>query len=178
MKFIQYIFIVIVFFMSSNRAISSMPTLYPHEQLLTLNGVQSLIYFVKGNPHKPLIIFVPGNANLARIGYGYPEGDSKDFLAYWINKQGYSFLGVSYPMDNKVYSQIYPKFNIKERNFINEIPIKLTINIHGNHMFFIGQKGAHETAMKINLLIKNVAIINKKLAVEIEFPGSLATVSR
>lgn len=86
--------------------------LYPLEKIIMINNVETLTYFKNGDPHKPLIIFVPGNAHLARIGYGYPDGNSKDFLAYWINKKGYPFLGISYPIDNKVYQNVYPEFNI------------------------------------------------------------------
>jgi hypothetical protein len=88
--------------------------LYPGEKLLTINGTQTLTKFIKGDPNKPLIIFVPGNSHLARIGYGYPSGNPKDFLSYWLHKKGYSFLGISYPIDNPVYSKVYPAFSIKD----------------------------------------------------------------
>lgn len=114
MKLIKSIFIVTIFFWLSNMAITSSLSLDQHEKLIDLNGFQSLIQFTKGNPKKPLIIFVPGNAHLARIGYGYFGGNPKDFLAYWLNKKGYSFLGVSYPTDNSVYSKVYPGFNIDD----------------------------------------------------------------
>lgn len=48
-------------------------------------------------------------------------------------------------------------------DFIHQIPIQLTKIIHGNHLFFIGEKGACETADDIDLLIKNVATIKIKM---------------
>ncbi len=77
-------------------------------------GAESLVFFKKGDPNKPLIVFVPGDSHLARISYGYPQGREKDFLSYWLNKEGYSFLGISYPLENPVYTQVYPGFSIHD----------------------------------------------------------------
>ena len=46
---------------------------------------------------------------------------------------------------------------------INSIPKELTMTVHGNHMFFLGQKGAEETAEKIDSLINSVNLIKAKL---------------
>lgn len=96
--------------------LTSMATaaLYPGEQLVKINEFETLIKFVKADPKKPLVIFVPGDSHLARIAYGYPKGDDKDFLAYWLQARGYSFLGVSYPSDNPVYSKVHPSFTIQD----------------------------------------------------------------
>ena len=88
--------------------------LYPGEELLATNGIQTLTYFKAGDPDKPLVIFVPGGFHLARVAYGYPGGDEKDFLAYWLAHDGYSFLGASYPTGNKVYSKAYPAYSIRD----------------------------------------------------------------
>lgn len=49
---------------------------------------------------RPLIVFVPGAAHLARIAYGGHSGCQLDtFLAHWINESGFNFLGVSYPVE-------------------------------------------------------------------------------
>jgi hypothetical protein len=88
--------------------------LFEGEQLVEVNKVQTLFKFIKGDKDKPLVIFVPGAAHLARISYGFPGGKKDDFLSYWLNKRGYSFLGVSYPIDNPVYTKIYPSFNIRD----------------------------------------------------------------
>lgn len=88
--------------------------LYPGEALLATNGIETLTYFKAGDPEKPLVIFVPGGFHLARVAYGYPGGDEKDFLAYWLAQKGYSFLGASYPTGNKVYSKAYPAYSIRD----------------------------------------------------------------
>ncbi|AWF79478.1 alpha/beta hydrolase [Microbulbifer sp. A4B17] len=88
--------------------------LYPGEEMLLTNGIETLNYFKAGDPQKPLVIFVPGGFHLARVAYGYPGGDKKDFLAYWFGQKGFSFLGASYPTGNKVYSKVYPGFSIRD----------------------------------------------------------------
>lgn len=49
---------------------------------------------------KPLIVFIPGGAHLARIAYGVPPFQASDFLAYHLSALGYSFLGISYPIES------------------------------------------------------------------------------
>lgn len=88
--------------------------LYPGERLMNAANAQTLVYFSKGNPSKPLVIFIPGDSHLARISYGYPNGKKQDFLDYWLTKKGYSFLAVSYPLENSVYSKVYPNFSIQD----------------------------------------------------------------
>lgn len=158
MKIIQFFILVVIFFGESNMATAtdSNNLLYPQEKLITINGFQSLIQFAKGNPNKPLIVFVPGNAHLARIGYGYPKGDPKDFLAYWLHKKGYSFLGVSYPMDNNVYSQIYPAFNIDDwGNLIISAAKKVINQEHlSNNIIIIGWSMAGSIVQTANSAAK------------------------
>ena len=88
--------------------------LYPGEEMLLTNGIETLTYFKAGDPEKPLVVFVPGGFHLARVAYGYPGGREADFLAHWLAQEGYSFLGASYPTGNKVYSKVYPSFSIRD----------------------------------------------------------------
>ena len=90
------------------------PHLYAGEEMLKTNAIQTLNFFQAGDPRKPLVIFVPGGYHLARVAYGYPDGNQKDFLAYWLKKKGYSFLAASYPTGNRVYSEVYPAFSIRD----------------------------------------------------------------
>lgn len=51
---------------------------------------------------RPLMVFIPGCAHLARIGYGVPSHasyDPSDYLAFHLNRLGYPFLGISYPLE-------------------------------------------------------------------------------
>ncbi|RAP36068.1 hypothetical protein B1207_10890 [Legionella quinlivanii] len=103
--------LLLLLFVFDNQAKAG---LYPGETIMKGGGAESLVFFKKGDPDKPLIVFVPGDSHLARISYGFPHGKEKDFLAYWLNKKGYSFLGISYPLENPVYTQVYPGFSIHD----------------------------------------------------------------
>lgn len=106
--------IVMIGLLTFFLVISANAGLYENEQLIEAAGAQSLVYFKKGDAKKPLLIFIPGDSHLARIAYGYPQGQAKDFLAYWLNLRGYSFLALSYPTDNPIFSKTYPGFTIKQ----------------------------------------------------------------
>ena len=88
--------------------------LYSGEKLIYSADYPALAYFIKGDPNKPLVVFVPGDSHLARIAYGYAGGNKKDFLAHWINQLGYSFLAISYPLENPVFDKVYPEYNITD----------------------------------------------------------------
>lgn len=73
--------------------------LYLGERMRGADGVEALTWFGRGDPSKPLVVFIPGSAHHARIAYGgHAGGRSEDFLAHWLNKLGYNFLGISYPL--------------------------------------------------------------------------------
>ena len=88
--------------------------MYPGESMFSANGYPSLVKFVKGDPKKPLVVFITGNLHLGRISYGFPGGNDKDFLAYWLNKEGYSFLSISYPLEHPVYTGDYAQFTLED----------------------------------------------------------------
>ncbi len=114
MKLKNMLFLFFVVNILCLQCASAQNNLYEGEQLVEVNKVQTLFKFIKGYKNKPLVIFVPGAAHLARISYGFPDGKEDDFLSYWLHKKGHSFLGVSYPIDNPAYTKIYPSFNIRD----------------------------------------------------------------
>ena len=74
--------------------------LYYGEKQEFLAGYPVLTKFVPGDKSKPLVTFIPGLAHNARISYGGHAGSqSEDFLAHWFHKNGFGFLGISYPLD-------------------------------------------------------------------------------
>ncbi|KTC78183.1 alpha/beta hydrolase family protein [Legionella brunensis] len=109
-QFIKLFFLLAFLFSNSFAAAA----LYPGEYLDNIQDKEVLVQFIQGEPDKPLVIFVPGDSHLARIAYGYPGGKPQDFLSYWLNKRGYSFAGVSYPLANPVYNKVYPQFNLQD----------------------------------------------------------------
>jgi len=88
--------------------------LFPGEEVIDAAGYPALVKFTKGQKDRPLLVFVPGTSFLARIAYGFPGGRPEDFLEHWVVAAGYSFLGVSYPLDNPVYDRVYPEFGIAD----------------------------------------------------------------
>ena len=88
--------------------------LFPGEEMIEAAGYPALVKFTKGQTNQPLVVFVPGTSFLARIAYGFPGGRPEDFLEHWIVSAGYSFLGVSYPLDNPVFDRVYPGFGITD----------------------------------------------------------------
>lgn len=112
---IKGIWLAIIISILSGTAIASTKTpLFPGESMVNVNHYPSLVYFQPGEASKPLVVFIPGMFHLARIGYGIPQTQKKDFLAYWLHQKGYGFLGVSYPLENAVYPQTYPEFSIQD----------------------------------------------------------------
>lgn len=84
------------------------------EQLTRRAGAPALEYIVAGRKDLPLVVFVPGVGHLARIAYGVHEGArSEDFLAHWLTQAGYSFLGLSYPLETKaaIFEDHCPEFD-------------------------------------------------------------------
>lgn len=90
--------------------------LFKGEEVHKGGGYPALIKFIKGDPNKALIVFIPGAHHSARIAYGGHQGArSEDFLAYWLTAQGYNFLGISYPIEMKVpvIQGTYPDFTVR-----------------------------------------------------------------
>jgi len=110
--FICMSFIIFIATFSSFAAKNK--NLYPGEKLINVDGFQAVVKFKKGIDTKPLVVLIPGFAHMARIFYGSPECNQKDFLEYWIHKEGYSFLGISYPIQNPAFTKVYPNYNITD----------------------------------------------------------------
>lgn len=92
-------------------------TLSTQELLCEIDEHECLLKFIKGKPDAPLVVFVPGGRTTARLFYGVHAGShDPDFLAHWINKLGYNFLGASYPLEMKsgVFQKYSPGFTAKE----------------------------------------------------------------
>lgn len=151
MNFKQIIFLLVAINLFIFKSALAQHDLYAGEQLVEINKVQTLFKFIKGESNKPLIIFIPGAAHLARISYGFPLGKEDDFLSYWLHKKGYSFLGISYPTDNHVYTKLYPAFTIRDwGNQVATLAKKIITQNHlSNHVVIVAWSmgGNLETAV-------------------------------
>lgn len=92
--------------------------LFENEYIAYSGEYPGLYKFIKGeNPDLPLVVAVPGGRTTARLFYGVHEDrNEEDFLAHWLVKQGYSFLGISYPLELKadVFGQAFPEFSVQD----------------------------------------------------------------
>ena len=114
MRLMATILLVMMFCHAHCNTLLPTKQLYLDESIYDLNNTQALVKFRKGAENKPLVIFIPGGANLARIAYGYPGGNPRDFMDYWLSKAEFSFMGISYPSDNKVFTKLTPDFTIQD----------------------------------------------------------------
>jgi hypothetical protein len=84
------------------------------ETIVQAAGFPALVRFEHGAPDKPLVAFITGGGVLARIAYGHPDGTPSDFLFHWLSREGFSTLGMSYPIANPVFSGYYPDFGVRD----------------------------------------------------------------
>lgn len=93
----------------------TLPVLFPGESAVQRSGAPAIEYFVGARQDLPLLVFVPGVGHLARIAYGGHAGARrKDFLAHWLVQAGYSFLGLSYPLEtgDAAFAEACPAFDM------------------------------------------------------------------
>lgn len=144
-------------------------SMYPGESMFNANGYPSLVKFVKGDSKKPLVVFIPGNLHLGRISYGFPGGNDKDFLAYWLNKEGYSFLSISYPLEHPVYPGDYSQFTLED--FGKQVAQITQYYIQqeklNNSVIVLLWSGAGRSIVNINREMKN-SKINLDFAVSLD----------
>ena len=89
------------------------PARYDGETLITAAGYPALYRAIPADKSKPRLVFVPGDAHPARIFDLYPAGHDGDFVSHWVNRAGYAFLAVSYPLGNALFGASYPGYTIE-----------------------------------------------------------------
>ncbi|NTE65128.1 hypothetical protein G6M85_05820 [Agrobacterium tumefaciens] len=78
-------------------------------------GFPAIARYEEGLPERPLILFLPGGGNLARIAYGHDGSDRSDFLLHWLQEAGYPTLALSYPSNHPAFGAArYPDMNIRD----------------------------------------------------------------
>lgn len=91
-----------------------MARLYPFEERPSAGGYPALAYCRPGSAGQPLVVFVTGGGVLARVSYGHPEGNERDFLAFWLREAGYPFLALSYPLGHGLFESVHPGFSVQD----------------------------------------------------------------
>ena len=90
--------------------------LWDGEEVRMGAGYPFIAKFIAAETDAPLVVFIPGARSLARIAYGGHEGGlEEDFLAYWLNREGYNFLGISYPVltDDGAFDEAHPGMTVR-----------------------------------------------------------------
>ena len=103
----------IVFALAQNAVAAN---LWDGEEVRVGAGYPFISKFVGADRDAPLVVFIPGARSLARIAYGGHEGGlEEDFLAYWLNREGYNFLGISYPVltDGGAFDEAHPDITVR-----------------------------------------------------------------
>jgi len=68
------------------------------ESLETVGPIVAMVHHrARRDLETPLIVFLPGGGHLARIAYGYPGGEPRDFIDHWLEPSGHGMLSVSPP---------------------------------------------------------------------------------
>ena len=105
-----------IFFSAALATPAAAGQLYAGEEAISAAGYPAIARFTKGDPDKPLLVFVPGAHHMARVAYGGHDGARReDFLAHWLARKGYSLLALSYPMDSqsKAFDTAHPDFTAR-----------------------------------------------------------------
>jgi len=88
--------------------------LFPGERRDTVAGLPLLAYYRAGDPARPLLVFLTGGGILARVAYGHPGSDHRDFPDYWLAQRGWGLLAPSYPSDHPATGPPVPDLGIAD----------------------------------------------------------------
>lgn len=127
------------------------------EKLTNIANYPALTYFKLGDKAKNLVIFVTGGYNLARVAYGMPSLAKSDFLAYWFQKKGYSFLGLSYPLDHETFTETYPEFSILDwaKKIVSAAKLEIKNNNLPKTFIMLGWSMAGKSISQVNKIAKS-----------------------
>lgn len=88
--------------------------LQPGETLRVVQGVPHIVYHRSAGRDCPLAVFLPGGGHLARVAYGHPGCDPRDFLDGWLHEADFGLLALSYPSDHAAFSTRLPELTIPQ----------------------------------------------------------------
>lgn len=107
--------------------------LQPGETLRVVQGVPHIVYHRSAGRDCPLAVFLPGGGHLARVAYGHPGSDPRDFLDHWLHNVDFGLLALSYPSDHAAFSTPLPEVTIPQwtasvaaliREYVQEYPCR------------------------------------------------------
>jgi hypothetical protein len=97
-----------------SRAALAAPVLFEGECLRATAGFPAIAYWRRGLPCHPVVVFLPAAGHLARVAYGHPGSNPRDFLDVWLAERGYGLLVLSYPSDHAAFDRLYPDMTVAQ----------------------------------------------------------------
>lgn len=88
--------------------------LQPGETLRVVQGVSHIVYHRSAGRDCPLAVFLPGGGHLARVAYGHPGSEPRDFIDHWLQDANFSLLALSYPSDHAAFPTRVPDVTIPQ----------------------------------------------------------------
>lgn len=84
------------------------------ERYIEFHGVPLVEYCRPGEPDKPLVLFLTGGGVLARVAYGHPGANTRDFIDYWLSQNGWGLIAPSYSSDHAIFERTDPHLTLAQ----------------------------------------------------------------
>ncbi|MGY3488134.1 hypothetical protein ACVW1C_006017 [Bradyrhizobium sp. USDA 4011] len=92
----------------------SVAALFPNERLLDGAAFPAIVFWRPPAGTNPTVLFLPGGGHLARVAYGHPGANPRDFVDFWLREAGWGLLAISYPSDHPAFSRVYPDMTVRD----------------------------------------------------------------
>ncbi|WP_407151183.1 hypothetical protein [Bradyrhizobium sp. ORS 86] len=99
---------------ASEAASRSTAALFSNELLLNGATFPAIAFWRPPTGTNPTVVFLPGGGHLARIAYGHPGANPRDFVDFWLREVGWGLLAVSYPCDHPAFPRLYPEMTVSD----------------------------------------------------------------
>ncbi|MGY2843676.1 hypothetical protein ACVIWU_006447 [Bradyrhizobium sp. USDA 4509] len=95
----------------SEPAPRSAAALFSNELFMHGDTFPAIVFWRPPAGTNPTVVFLPGGGHLARIAYGHPGANPRDFLDFWLREVGWGLLAISYPSD-PAFPRLYPEMTV------------------------------------------------------------------
>jgi hypothetical protein len=92
----------------------SAAALFSNELLLNGATFPAIVFWRPPAGTNPTVVFLPGGGHLARVAYGHPGANPRDFIDFWLCEAGWGLLAISYPSDHPAFPRLYPEMTVSD----------------------------------------------------------------